>query len=277
MKPLLLLLALASAANAQSVCNSFHDLGDKIVLHSALYVDGPLYRSFYQSEATKRLCHFEAGAGFLRRTLDVPSARTFGYEVHVSRNPSGKKPYHVRVTPVQGSGSTLYFPRGPEPVDVDSDETIEFALFVLESSEGTARLVERLQVTSGLPTLYSSPMQALVPARTPIALVRPSLSLKDGKSRPFTTIGTVRGPNIWIYLPGIGRVWLSSVRQPGFETTVPIHGNQFEFRWDGLDYVVSTAGPIIDLPGDWSVWMRLERDWRPSSKPDVLAIGASAL
>jgi hypothetical protein len=264
-------------ADGQSVCNSINQLGDGISVQSALYVDGDLLYAFgSSSEGTKRLCARESGTGYFRRVITVREDKQFGYEVHVRRNASGKM-FHVSVSPAPADAATLYFPRGPQPVDVNPGETVEFALFVLETRNGRSRLVERFMVHDGRDTAAGTKLnggiQPLPPEGTPLNLVAPRLLRFGNKVREARKGSEIRGETIWFYLGNSSRIIISTVKKEGFDTTVPVRGSRLDFRLAEIDYSVESAEALIALPGEWVVWMKVERNWSPGSSSTTETAG----
>ena len=263
MKLLFLGLLVASSLFAKMVCvGGTLNLGNRIVVEFALYSDG-------EGLNMQQLCRHEEGAGYVRRILELGQDRAFGYELHVTRNPAGERPFHVFVTPAK-STPMGYFPRDPEPVDVGRDDTVEFVL--LENKESRLRLVERFKVYDERDAQTVSHFdidlakEPRVPAGMQLQLWAPRV-FRDSELLKLDSKGVgLQGSLIWIYVPGKGRFWFATTERGRFRATGSAKGNRLEFDWNGTRFAVECAKPVINLPGSWMVWVRLEEGWKPDPK-----------
>jgi hypothetical protein len=255
------MIGMGIALWAGAICVGSARLGDEIKVDFELYSE----RKFKQ---LADVCWYEEGKGFLRRMLKDGDLPAFGYELHVRKNPDGGKPYHVFVTPVQAL-KVGYFPRSPEPVDVDENDTVEFVL--MEHKESRERLVERFRihgqwamVARGSGAGAGDPPRP--PAKTDLRLHSPKLA-RSGEDLNLDSKGmSVSGPMVWVYVPGQGRFWFSGEEKGKFRKTARAEGRALNWEWNGVKYAADCLKDVVELPGQWLVWVRLEEGWRP--KPE---------
>lgn len=253
----------ASGASAQVACFGGAALGDGIRVEFSLYSDGE------QIEPPAQFCRFEEGAGYLRRILTLAPGRAFGYELHVKRNPPGRPPFHVSVSPARAVAAG-YFPQDPRPVDVGPKETVEFV--VLENRQSRLRLIERFRVfdardAGSVPRLDTYQADAFPPGETPLRIAAPRLIQGGSQGGVAAAAGRskaeVRGRLVWVWVPDKGRFWFSTTERGRFRKAARARAERLEFEWDGARYALECAQPVIDLPGEWVLWVRLEAGWRP--------------
>ena len=91
---------------------------------------------------------------------------------------------------------------------------------------------------------------------------------------------TIRGPVLWVYIPGHGQFFLSLRSQPdlGFETAGEAAGNSLTFTSpDGNVFRIDTTERVAAGSGSYSVEVRPDPGWTPADPQDrgQVTIGAS--
>jgi hypothetical protein len=160
-----------------------------------------------------------------------------------------------------------YFPKNPHPVDVGPEDTVEFML--MENRTSSQRLVDRFRISNNSDAQTGPPFHVDLmgepkpPAGTSLRLAAPRM-YRGGEPLKLTSKGTeISGALLWVYVPDKGRFWFSVAEKGRFRNTAVARGNRLEYEWDGAKYAIETAKPIISLPGEWVIWVRLEEGWKP--------------
>jgi hypothetical protein len=140
---------------------------------------------------------------------------------------------------------------------------------LMENRTSSQRLVDRFRISNNSDAQTGPPFHVDLmgepkpPAGTSLRLAAPRM-YRGGEPLKLTSKGTeISGALLWVYVPGKGRFWFSVAEKGRFRNTAVARGNRLEYEWDGAKYAIETAKPIISLPGEWVIWVRLEEGWKP--------------
>jgi hypothetical protein len=90
--------------------------------------------------------------------------------------------------------------------------------------------------------------------------------------------GSVRGPVVWLSLPGRGRAFISLVPRSGyaFRKMGIVSGNRLRVTLDGTRYEWRTRGDIVTAGNGaqaWNLWVLHDLAFKPANEWDVLGGG----
>jgi hypothetical protein len=303
----ILVLGLSSVASAQMQCEGvLYGLKDFTVLFKTLTDrEGP----------GKQPCGDTTAAGNLvKRVLyDTSGKPYFGYQIRIT--PAGDRQYRAEMGPLTDL-HLLSFSKFPQPVVVRAEEYVDIPVLERRASsvadgnfleyfldylglsaplsEPSGRVTDYFQIVSkGMPWA-GIPIRSWAetpPSGTFLTLDRPHLSTNAlGEVGMNNQMGVI-GPVVWFYREGLGRFLFSASERPGFRRTAVVEGAVLRFsdepgaptvgQYTLGEYTVGLHSNAVRTPGTWMIWMKHEREFRPSvglwTKQDlkggVLALG----
>jgi hypothetical protein len=113
-----------------------------------------------------------------------------------------------------------------------------------------------------------------------LAVTQPRLRV-NGVARDDDAVmpETIRGPVLWVYIPGYGRYVLSlhAHADLGFDSAGEAAGNSLTFRADGNVFRIDAAERVAAGSGTYAVHVLPDRSWEPADPQDRarVMIGAS--
>jgi hypothetical protein len=310
---ILALLALASAARAQSLSAPFlRSDPSRIGILPILRSDppsSPLLRRFAPSLRERTIAN--GPAFFTRIFLDAERHAYLGYELLIERKPAGAYLATVGklgVTPMDLADSLfasfpidlewtmLPLPAIPERRLLHDGDTLSINLFV-DPALGD-KLIDEIRINPPLPVSRFGPAQ--LPSR---AIPIPTVS---GDPRAFSAadaemqivqsrvslngtmkgvIGrSVRGSLVWLYLPGHGRYVLSLTPRPGldFQQAGEVRGGVISFALAGDSIRLESFSPIAAGDSPYLLYVLHDPQWEPTSEkqksaPNIGTVGAAEL
>jgi hypothetical protein len=80
----------------------------------------------------------------------------------------------------------------------------------------------------------------------------------------------LRGPVLWVYVPGYGRYLLSPHEHPGlgFEMAGEANGNSLTFTMAGNVIHVDTAERVATGSGSYTLYVAQDPKWEPAAAQD---------
>ena len=310
---ILALLALASAAHAQSLSAPFLRTDpSRIGILPILRSDppsSPLLKRFAPSLRERTIAN--GPAFFTRIFLDAQHHAYLGYELLIERKPAGAYLVTVGklgVTPMDLADSLftsfpidlewtiLPLPSIPEPVLLHDGDTLTVHLFVDPASGDT--LIDEARINPPLPVSRYGPAQLpsrVIPIPTvsgdPRAFSAADAEMQIVQSRLSVNgamkgvIGhSVRGSLVWVYLPGHGRYILSLTPRAGlnFQQAGEVRGGAISFTLDGVSIRLESFSPIAAGDSPYLLYVLHDPQWEPTSEkqksaPNIGTVGAAEL
>lgn len=194
----------------------------------------------------RHLCNFDNGtySGFDLTMERLPSGRVRLRFAALTIGPEQMK----KIFPKMDQWKPLPLPASPATVDVNPGETVALDLFVNPATGQKVTEYLTVQSDQRLVVTVDGPARDFRVTDVQLDLTAPRVSV-DGK-QAFEFQGAMRGPALWLDLPGHGRHVFSLVPRPdlGMQRLGEIRGTTVSWKWGGHSYAVSTAQPV--LPGE---------------------------
>ena len=213
------------------------------------------------------------------------------YTVTVERLPEGT--YRVSFGPPEPpadmlgkEGWKIFSPaKYPAPQIVRNEDSIRMELYSNGTTTGTAtrRVVDYIHVgrQDRMVMRTDTPHDSYADDAE-LAVTQPRFRVNGAVLPRDAVVGmpeTIRGPVLWVYIPGYGRYVLSLAAHAdlGFESAGEAAGNSLTFTADGNIFRVETAERVAAGSGTYTVYMLADRGWEPADPQDRarVMVGAS--
>jgi hypothetical protein len=249
------------------------------------------------------------GPGFYSRIL-VDHARHayLGYELLIERKQPGiylatvgrlgVTPMDLAVSeaarfPIDFQWAPIPLPSIPEPREIHEGEVFSIELYrdpggekLFDDIRINPRLVRRFSpvpVIRPVPTVSGTPRDFSA-ADAELQLVQPRDVILNGTSLGAPMLRNVRGPLVWLYLPGMGRYIMSLAPHPGldFVKAGEVRGGAMSFT-QGADIIkLECIVPMAAGDAPYNLWVLHDKDWEPISEaqkdhPGIGSVGAAEL
>ena len=213
------------------------------------------------------------------------------YTVTVESLPDGN--YRVSLGPPEPpaemagkDGWKVFAPaRYPAPQIVRSDDSIRLELYsnALYSNNATRRVIDYIHAgRQDRMALRADTPRDSYAEDAELALSRPRFRVNGAmlpRDAAVPMPETIRGPVLWVYIPGFGRYVLSlpARADAGFESAGEASGNSLTFTADGNIFRVETGERVAAGSGSYTVHVLPDRGWEPADPQDRarVMIGAS--
>ncbi|MBL8212410.1 MAG: hypothetical protein JNK87_16970 [Bryobacterales bacterium] len=194
----------------------------------------------------RHLCNFDNGtySGFDLTMERLPSGKVRLRFAPLTMTPEEMK----KIFPKVDQWKPLPLPAAPATLEVNPGETVALDLFVNPSTGQKVTEYLTVQSDQRLVVTVDGPARDFRVTDVELDLTAPRVSV-DGK-QAFEFAGAMRGPALWLDLPGHGRHVFSLVPRPdlGMQRLGEIRGTTLQWKSGGHTYAVSTARPV--LPGE---------------------------
>jgi hypothetical protein len=211
-----------------------------------------------------------ASGNVIRRTMTDEKNQTWlGFELHIDRLPGEPVRFRLSMTPIGGIG---FFGQSAPAREINNGDRI--MLDVLEEPGTGRKIYDSFQVGIGVDMQILPPprnLPGIPPVGAAIQLRQPELKqagmpamISHGSSD-----GTVKSSMVSLLVPGKGRFLFSTKPAPGFRMEAIGEQKHLAFV-SGKDlYDVRCAGPVMDSPGSWYLWVRYEPDTESLKNSDI--------
>ncbi len=194
----------------------------------------------------------------------------------MSFGPSSDQP----VADVRGkSGWKVISPaRYPVPQLVRDEDSVRLALYVENSAR---KLVDYIHVgREDRMVLRAEAPRDYYAEDAELAVTRPRFRVNGAGGDAVVSLpDTIRGPVLWIYVPGHGRYILSLHEhgELGFEDAGEAAGSSLTFNVDGNVIRIDTAERVAAGSGVYTVYVLTDSRWEPDDPEDRarIMIGAA--
>ena len=256
--------------------------------------------AFPEKQGQHGVFHRVTGNVMQRAEFDGGTNSYFGYDLVV--DPAGAGQFRVAIQPpsllpqnlperLRQHALTLTvvsLPKYPDPQVIRDGDTI--ALDLLVSPDGQQKVVDYIQIRSSPKvakrTFGQFSARPAMPVPKDFTLDDLTLSfeppctwLVNGKELPQAySVEKPSGSILWFYFPGRGRYILSLAAHTGYEfqKAGAIHDNVVSFRWQGDEYEIRSASPILGTGKAWTLYVLHDPAYRPKVDSESNAILAGA-
>jgi hypothetical protein len=197
--------------------------------------------------------------------------------------------------PIDLEWTILPLPAIPEPHLFHDGDTLSIDLFV-DPSTGD-QLVDDIRINPQ-PAAHFVPLPRVAPPTPTVSGDARDFSAADaemqivqirgislnGTIQAAPIVRSVRGPLIWIYVPGHGRYILSMAPRPGldFTKTGEVRGGAISFTIGEDAIKLESNVPIAVGDAPYNLWVVHDEEWEPISatqkdRPGLGSVGAAEL